>query len=497
MQTHFKYKLRPNKSQSDQMTEWVVTLRKHRNYALRERETGYNGNNLNVDTAVTYAYQSLCDIESRVEYGSCCPLTCAVVKHGVISSGVALTKTKKSTNIKPASTAWDSASGIQQKRTTQLRSELEQFGAIDSQVLQQNIKKLDAAFAGFWKHQRGFPTYRTKANLNSFQYPPKRVKFENNRIYLPGIGWMRFHNSYKFPVDASLGTVVVKREVDGWYISVIIKQKSELPEPTLMEELTSNVGVDVGINKLVSLSDGSHIENPRFATDKAAKRRIRIRQRRVSRKQKGSKNRAKAGVKLAQTHKDIRDKREAYQWRVAKRIVNTAESITHENLKIANMKKRCKPKRSNGRFMPNGQSAKRGLNRAISDAAWGGLFQKIAWLAAKSGKPVFKYEPHFSSQECSKCHHVSKNNRNGEKFICEACGHIDHADTQAARNGQGRIGLKFVSKRRKQPTHESLVPTGGLSESNALCSDSAHQGERNQAENRTSKQTIEPSSYVC
>ena len=71
------------------------------------------------------------------------------------------------------------------------------------------------------------------------------------------------------------------------------------------------------------------------------------------------------------------------------------------------MKSRCKPKRQQGRFMANGQSAKRGLNRSISDASWGELFSKIAWLALKSGKPVLSVHPKFTSQECSACHHIS------------------------------------------------------------------------------------------
>jgi putative transposase len=86
-------------------------------------------------------------------------------------------------------------------------------------------------------------------------------------------------------------------------------------------------------------------------------------------------------------------KRDAHQWKAAKIVVNTADAVAHEDLNILGMKKRCKPKKANGRFMPNGQSAKRGLNRSISDAAWGGIFQKIAWLALKTGKPVVKYNP--------------------------------------------------------------------------------------------------------
>ena len=130
--------------------------------------------------------------------------------------------------------------------------------------------------------------------------------------------------------------------------------------------------------------------------------------------------------------------------------------------------------------MPNGQSAKRGLNRSISDVSWGELFSKIAWLAAKSGKPVLAVNPKHTSQECSGCHHVSKLNRDGEKFVCEECGHIDHADTQASRTILGRANLKLVSKRRKNLPRDSRKVT-------LVRHDSAQLGKRDQGKNRTSK----------
>ena len=338
------------------------------------------------------------------------------------------------------------------------------FSRVNADVLQRNLAKLDAAFTGFWQHGRGFPKYATRATFKSFEYKPGQVKFKDNTVYLPGIGTMAYFNSRPLPDSAEVRTVTIKQDADGWYLSVLLRFPEELLEPIPIEGgagfetcpyLESNVGIDVGINKLVSLSDGSYIENPRFGTNRRQQRRLRIRQRRVNRKVKGSNNRAKAGQAVARTHKKVRDKRRAYQWKTAKKIVDTAESITHEKLNIKGMKARCKPKRENGRFLPNGQSAKRALNRAISDASWGGLFQKIAWLALKAGKPVFKVPPHYTSQECSSCGHISKNNRTEEKFLCENCGHLDHADTQASRNLQRRLGMKFVSTRRKNLRRDS------------------------------------------
>ena len=133
--------------------------------------------------------------------------------------------------------------------------------------------------------------------------------------------------------------------------------------------------------------------------------------------------------------------------------------------------------------MPNGQSAKRGLNRSISDASWGSQFAKIEWVAAKSGKPIIVVNPKHTSQECSNCGHISKANRDGEKFICEECGYTAHADTQAARTILKRAKLKFVSTDAKSLLRDSQKVT-------AVRNDSAQLGERSQGSNGISKATV-------
>jgi len=77
----------------------LVTLRKHRNYALRERKQGFESNNKDSDLPIIYAYGSYCEIESRIEFGSCCPLTCPVLKHGVVPQDLKLAT--KESKIKP------------------------------------------------------------------------------------------------------------------------------------------------------------------------------------------------------------------------------------------------------------------------------------------------------------------------------------------------------------------------------------------------------------
>ena len=152
----------------------------------------------------------------------------------------------------------------------------------------------------------------------------------------------------------------------------------------------------MGITKLVHLSDGSQIENPKFSTTKKAKRTLRIRPRRVNRKAKGSKNRKKAAQKVGLFHQKISDKRQAHHWKAANKIVDRKiDGIALEDLNISGMMRRCRVKldEKTGRFLKKGQAKKEGLNRSISDAGWGELILKIEYLAVKQGKIVIKINP--------------------------------------------------------------------------------------------------------
>ena len=154
MQVRFNYKLQPDKGQSALMSEWLVTLRKHRNYCLGERDRGFKSNNQNNDQTVCHAYDVYCEVEARFEVGAFSPLTCPVVRTGVMSAG--LTKQVGKEKI----LKWGSASDVQSKRTTELRSENPWYGRINSDVLQGNLAKLDTAYNGFFQHKRGFPALR-------------------------------------------------------------------------------------------------------------------------------------------------------------------------------------------------------------------------------------------------------------------------------------------------------------------------------------------------
>ena len=430
MLTNYVYKLRPNISQSNKMDGWLDMLRSTYNWSLADRIAQYNQQFIQGD---------YCDIRTKAE---ACPLTCFVSKNGASGEPWKDAKTDKNGNLKnPRRSAGD----IQITALPYLKKARPWFAEIDSTVLQQNVKRLDTAYKNFFEG-RGFPNFKNRSNFTSFTYQ-MGVKVQGNKIYLPKLGWMRFFNSRLIPTGFTIKAATLRKRQDGWYISIRIEDKT-IPDYVKkpLNEVNSILGCDLGITKLVHFSDRYQIDNPKFSTNKKARRTLKIRQRRINRKVKGSKNRKKAANKVGRFHKKITDKRTAYQWSVANTIVSRkVDAIALEDLNISGMLRRCKVKtdEKTGRFLKNGQSRKKGLNRSIYDASWSDLILKIEYLAVKQGKVVIKINPKYSSQECRNCGHTDKSNRDGEKFICTECGYHEHADIGAAKTIRDR-GFKIV-----------------------------------------------------
>jgi putative transposase len=436
--TNYVYKLRPNQTQDSKMSHWVDMLRSHYNWCLNDRITHYN------QQCIQGNY---CEIRTQSEVS---PFTCYVSKNGAtgnpwkdstlrLRSGTASNDSGKTKN--PRRSAGD----IQITALPDLKTARPWYGSIDSTVLQQNIKRLDIAYKNFFEG-RGFPKFKNRSNFTSFTFV-MGIKVKGNKIYLPKLGWMRFYNSRSIPDGFTIKACAVRKRQNGWYVSIRIENKS-VPDyiAKSLVDIVKVIGCDFGITKLVHLSDGFQIENPKFSTSKKAKRTLKIRQKRVNRKVKGSKNRRKAAKKVGRLHQKISDRRQAFQWKVAHKIGSRKiDAIALEDLNISAMRGRCRVKvdENTGRFLKNGQSRKTGLNRSISDAGWGELSLKIEYLAAKQGKIVIKVNPKHSSQECRNCGHIDKSNRDGEKFICVECGYHEHADIGAAKTIRDRA-LKMV-----------------------------------------------------
>lgn len=410
----YSYKLDPSGNQAVTMEKHIEMLRLQYNFRIRERTEAYA-------QASHPVMGDYCDLKTRAE---CCPLACSVNKSALYGNPW---KVDPKTGI----TKKRSANAQQDADLVNLKAERPWYGQIQHHVLQQMLRRVDEAFQRFFKGLGGYPNLKRRGKFRSWSYPPGDVRFDNNRVRLPGIGWMRFFQSRPFPDGFKLRSVTVRRKADGWYISVRLQDDSVPSSPSLIR-VKSAIGVDLGIAKLASLSTGETIPNPRFG--QKTERRRKILHRRASRKVKGSTNRHQAYQQLARLENTVANRRTDHQWKLAHLLTGMADLVVFENLNIKGMCARCKPKKDEltGRYIENGQAAKRGLNKAILDASWGDLKLKVKAVSEKAGKLFLEVNPRYSSQECSECGYISPTNRDKERFLCEACSYLADADVDAA-----------------------------------------------------------------
>ncbi|MGW4421721.1 RNA-guided endonuclease InsQ/TnpB family protein, partial [Streptosporangium sp. NPDC004631] len=159
-------------------------------------------------------------------------------------------------------------------------------------------------------------------------------------------------------------------------------------------------------------------------------------QRDLARKKRGSARRRKAVARVAALHAKVRRRRLDGAHKAALALVRNYDVIVHEALKITNMTRRAAPRPDGeGGHLPNGGSAKSGLNKSVLDAGWGVFLTILAHKAESAGRELIAVNPAHTSRTCARCGHVAKENRVAQAaFACTVCGHTAHADVNAAIN---------------------------------------------------------------
>jgi putative transposase len=203
------------------------------------------------------------------------------------------------------------------------------------------------------------------------------------------------------PLTGRIKTVTIKREVDQWYVTF----SCEVEEPERLPVSYEDVGVDLGVTHLATLSNGGMIEHPRYY--RKAQKTLEKRQQSLSRKQRGSHRREKARKLIAQAHRKVARQRHDFQHKASKQLVDRYQVIVFEDIKTGHLTRRPKTKQTeNGQYLPNGASAKGGLNQSILDAGWATFVSMCSIKAAWAGRTVMKVDPRFTSQICSGCEHT-------------------------------------------------------------------------------------------
>ena len=283
-----------------------------------------------------------------------------------------------------------------------------------SQVSQDVVLRLDKAYQAFFTGLSRYPKFRRRGRYNSFTYPQSgfKLSLEDSRIIkLSMIGdvKVRIHRQ----VDGgAIKRVTVIRDIDQWFISILVE---EIPLKKLSSGDCGKVGVDVGVSNIVALSDGTLIDNPRFLN--LSVERIKMLQRRLSRKKRGSNNREKAKLSLAKMWRKVRRQRDDFTHKLSDKLVKDNKTIVFEDLRIGNMVKN------------------HNLASAIMDSTWGKLRQLTAYKAERRGGQVILVNPCGTSQKCSRCGNEEEHLKLSDRvFRCSACGIIMDRDVNAARN---------------------------------------------------------------
>lgn len=452
MQIAYQFKLYPNCVQQKRLTEWQNKIRSLLNLCLADRIDTYQD---------TFAQGNFCVLRTK---GTASPLACSINKSASLGEYWKEENPSKRRSKKPFNPR-RSAVEIHSSFATSWRQTKPWYADVSSDVLQQSLRHQDNAFRRFFSGQSRFPRFKRSHDIG-IEFKPGTVRIENSKIKFPLLGWIKFAKSREIADNWEIRTCSISKDVDCWLVSVLLRDESVPEYQKTQQEIKTVIGCDVGIKKIVALSNQQIERNPKIA--QKLERRLSIRQRRLSRKKKGSNNRKKAGIQVAKVHRDIRRRRQDFQWKLGKRIAAMADVIVFEDLKIQNMKRRCKPKKcdTTGKYLRNNQKAKSQLNQAISDAAWYSLRQKTEQQAKKLGNWTITVNPRGSSQECHKCHFVSPTNRDKEKFVCENCGHHEDADTQAgsvlAQRGIKKLGIDTLTVvSRKVTTEPELTGSSG------------------------------------
>ncbi len=294
-----------------------------------------------------------------------------------------------------------------------------------AQTLQQTLKQLERAFKdAFDKKQplKRIPTFRKRGDRDSFTFP-QGFKIEGRRIFLPKIGWVNFRKSRN--IEGTPKNVTVSRQGKHWFVSVQVELA--IAEP--VHPSTSIVGGDVGVKRLVTLSDGRYFKpvDVTFWQEK-----IKCLQKRLARMVKFSNNWRKLKARITRLHTKIANIRLDTLHKVSTALSNSHAMIVLEDLQIKNMTKSAKGDVNNP---GNKVRQKSGLNRVILEQGWGMFRTFLEYKQHWLGGQVLYVDPKYTSQSCPHCGHTSKANRQSQaEFVCVRCGHQEHADVAGARN---------------------------------------------------------------
>ncbi|WP_048766726.1 RNA-guided endonuclease InsQ/TnpB family protein [Oligella urethralis] len=293
-----------------------------------------------------------------------------------------------------------------------------------SQVLQQSLKDLESAFKNFFQKRADFPKFKKKGLKESFRFPQGcKLEQQNNRLYLPKIGWVRYRNSRA--VVGEIKNVTVSQKCGRFFISIQTEFEYEIPT-----HRGGEIGIDMGVAHFATLSSGEYFEP--LNAFKTYKGKLAKLQRRLKNKVKFSQNWQKLKAKIAKLHYKIANSRKDFLHQTSSKISKNHAMIYIEDLQVSNMSKSAK-----GTAEEHGKNVKQksGLNRAILDQSWFEFRRQLDYKTQWLGGFLVVVSPQNTSRTCPFCGYTAKENRQTQAYFeCVECGYTENADVVGALN---------------------------------------------------------------
>ncbi len=309
---------------------------------------------------------------------------------------------------------------MQQAQLPAIKEVRPEYAALDAQMLQDVLQRLDRAFRAFFRRVKagqtpGYPRFKSRDRYNSFTFKQTGWNVTAGCLVIRGLGSLKVR--WSRPLLGTVKTVTVKRDADAWYVtfSCVVDVADPVAEPALPA-----IGIDLGLEHFLSTSDGEHVANPRYfrtGEDILARR-----QQALARKKRGSARRKKAKLLVTKAHRKVWNQRRDFHHKTAQRLVQGHGLIAVEDLHIANMARN-----------PS-------LAKSISDAGWGQFIAILTQKAEEAAVVVIAVPPAGTSQSCSGCGRTALKGLSERWHTCEHCGCSLQRDVNAARNILARAG---------------------------------------------------------
>ena len=297
-----------------------------------------------------------------------------------------------------------------------LKKKYEWLKEVDKFALTNSVYNMDSAYQKFFKEHAGYPNFKSKRD-NKKSYSTNctnnniEISFDKNKIKLPKLKWVKAKVHREFV--GKIKSATISQNPSGKYFVSVLVEAEHIP----MESAGCMVGIDLGIKDLLITSDGEKFDN--IHATKKYEEKLAKEQRKLSHKEKGSKNWNKQRIKVARIHEKIHNTRINNLHKISHKLISENQVIVSENLAVSNMVKN------------------HNLAKVISDCGWYELTRQLSYKAEWNDRQYIKIDRFYaSSQTCNCCGYVNSETKDlsVRRWICPKCGTIHDRDINAAKN---------------------------------------------------------------